>query len=333
MDCPVTLGDEHPARSTRASRRVFLLGAAGAGALMTTPASGRPPSVSGDTRKANPQPVKSQAALTRRGFRTTDGVRLSWLAGGASSKLDPLLFLPGWCMPADIFMPQLKAFSSSRTVWALDPRGQGESEIAEQGYDADRRARDLFEFLGQLRRAPIVVAWSLAGIEMLHGLKRFGDTRLKALVLVDSSLGEGPAGNGEGVAAFRAALSNDRTATLEGFAQAIFRTPQPPEQIAHLVDAMARVPLEASQSMLDYRLPREQLRQTARRFGKPLMVTCIPQYREQARLHSEARPQTRVELFEEAGHALFADEPERFNRVLDSFSRSLSTPSTGHRKR
>jgi pimeloyl-ACP methyl ester carboxylesterase len=63
------------------------------------------------------------------------------------------------------------------------------------------------------------------------------------------------------------------------------------------------------------------------------MVTCIPQYREQARLHSEARPKTRVELFEEAGHALFVDEPERFNRVLDSFSRSLKAGSPGKPRR
>jgi microsomal epoxide hydrolase len=300
---------------------------------MPAPAWSRPPSASSDTQTPGSKTVKAPAALTRRSFRTSDGVRLSWLAGGTASRLDPLLFLPGWCMPADIFMPQLQAFASSRTVWALDLRGQGESEIPQRGYEADRRARDLFEFLGKMRRAPIVVAWSLAGIEMLHGLRRFGDARLKALVLVDSSLGEGPAGNGEGVAAFRAALSNDRAATLEGFARAIFRTQQPPEYIAHLVAAMSRAPLEASQSMLDYRLPREGLRDTARRFGKPLMVTCIPQYREQARLHSEARPKTRVELFEEAGHALFVDEPERFNRVLDSFSRSLKAGSPGKPRR
>ena len=330
---PVTREDVRTTESIRPARRALLLGTASACTLMPAPAWSRPPSASGDTKTPGSKAVKAPAPLTRRSFRTSDGVRLSWLAGGTASKLDPLLFLPGWCMPADIFRPQLMAFAPSRSVWALDPRGHGKSEIPERGYDADRRARDFFEFLAQLRRAPIVVAWSLAGIEMLHGLRRFGDARLKALVLVDSSLGEGPAGNGEGVAAFRAALSNDRTATLEGFAQAIFRSPQPTEQIAHLVEAMSRVPFEASQSMLDYRLPRELIRETARRFGKPLMVTCIPQYREQARLHSEARPQTRVELFEEAGHALFADEPERFNRVLDSFSRSLPAGSPGKPKR
>lgn len=319
-------GDEQRGSPVQPLRRSLLLCASGVSGLMSTPGWARP---------AGPAPASANdpTRMIRRSFRTSDGVRLSWLAGGRSSKLDPLLFLPGWCMPADLFSPQLKAFAASRAVWALDPRGQGESEVPDHGYDADRRARDLFEFMAQLRRPPIVVAWSLAGIEMLHGLRRFGEGRLKALVLVDSSVGEGPAGTGEGVAAFRAALGADRKATLEGFAQAIFRTPQTPEQLAHLVDTMARVPLEASQAMLDYRLPRELLRETARRFSKPLMLTLIPQYREQARLHKEARPQTRVELFEEAGHALFADEPQRFNRVLDDFSRNLASAPAGKTKR
>ena len=32
-------------------------------------------------------------------------------------------------------------------------------------------------------------------------------------------------------------------------------------------------------------------------------------------------PSARVELFPEAGHVLFADEPERFNAVLEEFAR------------
>ena len=92
------------------------------------------------------------------------------------------------------------------------------------------------------------------------------------------------------------------------------------EQIASLVQAMLHVPLEPSLSMLDYRLPRETLRHAARDFQKPLLVAITPQYREQARLHLAARPQTRLELYEDAGHALFADQPMRFNAMLESFA-------------
>lgn len=291
-------------------------------------ASTAPPAARGSVRVSNPATM-----ITRRPIVTSDGISLSLIGAGKPSALPPLLFLPGWCMPAELFRPQIDFFAASRQVWALDPRGQGESQIAESGYDANRRAKDLFECLGRLKRAPIVVAWSLAGIEMLHGLSRWGDSRLAALVLVDSSLGEGPAGSNEGIKAFREQLETARETTLRDFARAIFRHPQSEARLDQLQAAMSRVPLAASQAMLDYQLPRETLRDTARGFRKPLLVTCIPQYRQQAALHKAARPATQVELFEEAGHALFADEPDRFNRVLDTFSRERVAAAAAPRRK
>jgi len=267
-----------------------------------------------------PALVASGLKPTRHDFLTSDGIRLSYLSCGRPSKHLPMLFVPGWCMPAELFSSHLSHFAATRPVFALDPRGHGESDTPEHGYDADRRALDLFECLRRFKRPPIVVAWSLGGLEMLHGLHRFGSTGLSALALVDSSLGEGPAGTGEGIEAFRNQLRTDREATLASFARAIFRNEQSDGQIDSLVQAMLHVPLEPSLSMLDYRLPRETLRHAARDFQKPLLVAITPQYREQARLHLAARPQTRVELYEDAGHAVFADQPMRFNAMLESFS-------------
>jgi pimeloyl-ACP methyl ester carboxylesterase len=41
-------------------------------------------------------------------------------------------------------------------------------------------------------------------------------------------------------------------------------------------------------------------------------------------------PGARIEIFEGAGHALFVDDPERFNSLLDAFLTSMprSTPSS-----
>ena len=224
---------------------------------------------------AGPQPARATPApaLIARGrqpsrhdFLTSDAVRLSYLSCGTPSQRLPMLFVPGWCMPAELFRAHLIHFAPTRSVFALDPRGHGESDTPESGYDADRRARDLFEFIRRFKRPPIVVAWSLSGIEMLHALHRFGPAAMSALALVDSSLGEGPAGSGDGIEAFRTQLRTDREATLAGFARAIFRSEQSDEQIDALVREMAHVPLEPSLSMLDYRLPRESLRNAARGF-------------------------------------------------------------------
>ena len=306
------------ARPTDLRRRHALRGVAGllGWTVLNDAAAGAQPA------RAAPAPalIARGRQPSRHDVLTSDGVRLSYLSCGTPSQRLPMLFVPGWCMPAELFRAHLIHFAPTRSVFALDPRGHGESDTPESGYDADRRARDLFEFIRRFKRPPIVVAWSLSGIEMLHGLHRFGPAAMSALALVDSSLGEGPAGSGDGIEAFRTQLRTDREATLAGFARAIFRTEQSDEQIDSLVRAMAHVPLEPSLSMLDYRLPREALRNAARGFNKPLLVAITPQYREQARLHREARPQTRVELFEDAGHALFADQPERFNALLESFA-------------
>jgi pimeloyl-ACP methyl ester carboxylesterase len=191
------------------------------------------------------------------------------------------------------------------------------------GYTADRRAADLHEFLQRLPRPAVVVAWSLAGLESLQMVQRFGTRRIAALALVDSSVGEGPASRGDGSAAFRQRLREDRAAALNDFAAAIFRRPPPQAEVARLAEAMQRMPLDASLALLDFGLPREHWRAIARGFRRPLLYAYTPQYAPQAKLLKAARPATRLAPFDDAGHALFADAPEQFNGELTRFLASL----------
>jgi pimeloyl-ACP methyl ester carboxylesterase len=57
---------------------------------------------------------------------------------------------------------------------------------------------------------------------------------------------------------------------------------------------------------------------------KPLLYVVTPQYQEQAANLQKNRPGTEVEVFTDAGHALFVDEPERFNALIGKFAESLS---------
>ena len=260
--------------------------------------------------------------MQRADFRTDDGVRLSYLHAGLPGGR-PMVFVPGWCLPADIWQPQMAFFAGTHAVYALDPRGQGESEVPAGGYTADRRAADLHEFLQRLPRPATVVAWSLAGLESLQLVQRFGTRRIAALALVDSSVGEGPASRGDGSAAFRQRLREDRAAALNDFAAAIFRRPPSHAEVARLAEAMQRMPLDASLALLDFGLPREHWRAIARGFRRPLLYAYTPQYAPQAKLLKAARPATTLAPFEDAGHALFADAPEQFNGELTRFLASL----------
>jgi len=265
----------------------------------------------------------TRPVIARDSFRTSDGVRLSFLGADRQGRR-PIVFIPGWCLPADIWLPQLEALASTHAVYALDPRGQGESDVPAGGYTADRRAADIDEFLAQLPQPVILVAWSLAGLEALQLVHRSGAQRLVALALVDSSVGEGPAGRGDGVAAFRQRLLDDRGAAMHEFVAAIFKQPQPEPEVRRLAEAMQRMPLQASLDLLAYPQPREHWRASARAFGKPLLYAHTPQYAQQARLLKKARPATVLAPFPDAGHALFVDAPQRFEEALVRFVRTLS---------
>jgi microsomal epoxide hydrolase len=149
----------------------------------------------------------------------------------------------------------------------------------------------------------------------------FGANRLAGMVLVDSSVGEDPAPASDGT--FLQALRDHRDKTLDGFVRAIFKKPPADEEVARLVNGAKRLPLESSIALLSYPFPRAHWRAIAHGFRKPLLYVVTPQYAAQGRNLAKNRPGTRVEVFRDAGHALFVDEPERFNKLILNFAGQL----------
>ncbi|MCC7079986.1 MAG: alpha/beta fold hydrolase [Burkholderiales bacterium] len=261
-------------------------------------------------------------ALKSNYFRTSDGVRLHVLeasAKGVAADTAVLAFVTGWSMPASIWDAQLRALGQRHRCAALDPRGQGASAVPTHGYTLDRRTLDIAEFVTRYPKV-VLIGWSLGALECLHYVHAYGHDHIAALVLVDSSVGEQPppaAGN------FTDALKADRAKAVAAFVRAIFHSPRPPEQIRQLIDGALRLPLQASIDLLSYPKPREYWRDIAWAFPKPLLYVVTPQFAEQAKNLRRHRPGTRVEIFERAGHALFVDEPRRFDALLEEFVRGL----------
>jgi non-heme chloroperoxidase len=137
----------------------------------------------------------SSTSISRLTLQTSDGVTLSILEAGKHHDREQavaMAFVPGWSMPASIWQRQLEDLGKDFYVRALDPRGQGLSDVPESGYTAARRARDIKEFL-QSSHNVLLVGWSLGAIESLQYIDLFGAERLAGLVLIDSSVGEEPA--------------------------------------------------------------------------------------------------------------------------------------------
>ena len=265
-------------------------------------------------------------------LKTSDGVRLHILEAAPGGPADtgaasgPVIALvPGWSMPACIWQPQLVALGARWRVAALDPRGQGESEIPARGFDIEWRATDVHEFVARYRRA-VLVGWSLGALEALQCVHRHGEGGLEALVLVDSSVGEDPPPASG--AAFIEALQRDRRATIDAFVRDMFNSPRGAGELGALTDAAMRMPLEASLSLFPRSIPRAHWRDLARGLRKPLLYIVTGQFSEQAQALRRNRPETRIALFESAGHALFVDEPDRFNRLLGAFIEEIAAASS-----
>lgn len=272
----------------------------------------------------------STGPVTSTSFQTSDAVRLRVLEASPrrlSARLPVVAFIPGWSMPASIWQAQLSALSTRYRVAALDPRGQGQSEVPAQGYTAERRARDIAEFVARYPHV-VLVGWSLGALEALQYVHQHGDKQVEALVLVDSSVGEQPAPPPGSIAGD---LRANRVATLESFVRAIFRSKRPDGEYQQLVEGAQRMPLQASIDLLSYPFPREHWRDIARAFRKPLLYVVTPQFAEQAQNLARNRPGTRIEVFADAGHTLFVDEPQRFNALIDDFLASL--PVAGRKEK
>lgn len=98
-------------------------------------------------------PVSSRSADVAEDLRhglvpVAEGVRLHYVVAGQG---EPVVLLPGW--PQSWYawrfiIPLLVA--AGRKVYAVDPRGFGDSDMPAGGYDLDTAAEDLHQFLDQL---------------------------------------------------------------------------------------------------------------------------------------------------------------------------------------
>ena len=258
-------------------------------------------------------------------FTTSDGVRLHVIEQGDRAR-NTIVFVPGWSMPAWIFKPQLDAFSRSYHVVSLDPRGQGDSEVAPSGYDHNRRGSDIAELIAALGGRPVLlVGWSLGVLDSLGYVAQYGDTKLAGLVLIDNSIGEDP----PPVAARlpgRAGPKLPREEQMKRFVRGMFRSNPGSDYLDRLTEDALRTPPEVAASLSSYPAPRSYWRDAVYSVVQPLLYIVRPRFAEQAANLAAKDPLAETVTFTTAGHALFVDEAERFDQVLEDFIRRRVWP-------
>ncbi len=264
--------------------------------------------------EAAPQPGPPEI---KNGYiRTSDGVRLHYLEAGSGPSI---VFVPGWLCPAWIWEPQVRRFSAQYRVVAMDPRSQGESEQVTEGLYPERRARDIKELIEQLGLAPaVVVGHSMGVIELLTYVDQFGTATLAGLALIDAGFGSPPLA---GQIEFLHQLSSNRGQILEQMSRGSFKNPQPPEFSKRIMESLNKVPTSTAIAIVVGTLGRD-FRPMLHKLDKPILYAITPALKGQGEVLKAGVPAARVELFENSGHVLFVDEPERFNKLLGEFAES-----------
>jgi len=256
-------------------------------------------------------------------FTTSDGVRLHYLEAGQGHTI---VLVPGWTMPAWIFDAQIADLSRQFHVVALDPRGQGESDIARGGYQQDRRGQDIAELIQHVSAGPaLLVGWSLGVLDSLAYIHNSGDAAVAGLVLVDNSVGEDPPPPPPR-APTHAARHLPRETMMRNFVRSMFHHPQSPAYLDQLTEVCLRTPERAAEELLSYPVPRTYWKEALFSTSHPVLYVVTPRLAGQAenlRLHDAAAESV---VLAGVGHALFVDDPGSFNGLVRDFIRRRVWP-------
>ena len=244
----------------------------------------------------------------------------------------PLVLIPGWRLAAAIWREQLVAFSGSRCVIALDPRSQGDSTKTPEGDTPEGRAQDLRTVLTVLTSQPvIIVGWSQGVQDVAAYFERFGSQGVRAAILVDAPVSSGASGAATDPQAAAAQMGwisqfvhHPREAT-EGMVRAMVRKPLPRAEHERLVADALKTPTAIGAAMLADDLLGPDRTPALAKFTVPTLVIASgasPQFAAQLGMAAHL-PFGRFEVVDDAGHAVFVDQPERFDALLRAFMTQL----------
>jgi non-heme chloroperoxidase len=273
---------------------------------------------------ATPPPSAPIAKATKSAFfKTSDGIWIHYLEAGSGRSI---LFIPGWTMPAWIWQKQIDEFSKRYRVVAVDPRSQGDSDKPNYGHLPETRARDYKELVDHLGlRQPVLVGWSMACRELMEYVEQFGTDNVGGFVLVDGVLPDKSRPDKFAqTSAWMNQLQQDRQNQADGFVRGMFKKPQAEDYLKRVTHASLQVPADTAAVLMYNMIAVKDFSGDFARMNRPVLVTYQPTTQQTADyLKAKLGDKVRLERFDGDGHALFVDDSEKFNHVLEEFLQSL----------
>jgi microsomal epoxide hydrolase len=265
------------------------------------------------------------AQTTKDGFiKTSDGIRIHYVEAGEGR---PIVFIPGWRMPGWIWQKQIDGLSEKYRVIAVDPRSQGESDKPTYGHLPETRARDYKQLVDQLGlNQPVLIGWSMGCGELLSYVEQFGEDGIGGLVLVDGLIPPNRNPRIDSVLlGWTNLLQQDRQKEADIFVRSMYKKPEPEEYIQKVIHASMEVPTDTTVTLIYNTDAVTDFSKAFARINRPTLFAYEPALQPNAN-YVKAKLGEKVQLvrFDGDGHALFVDDPVKFNRMVDEFVQSLS---------
>ena len=246
----------------------------------------------------------------------------------SSGQGDPLLFVPGWMMTAGVWKEQVATFSKTHRVIVMDPRGQGNSSKVLSGNTLQQQAKDLRRLLESLQLNGVtVVAWSMAVAVVLEYVNQFGNDRLKSVVLVDGwpsmvKKEDWPRGlTAEETNRLVLDWENNRMVKTNEFIDSMFTTERSDPELEWMVKEALRTPTTVA-TVMGYDYFSSDRRPLLAKIAVPTLITTTAENKEIGEFMKSQIPNSQLTVFEGLGHAMFLDDPKKFNERLAAFLKS-----------
>lgn len=273
------------------------------------------------------------ASATEGYVDSAPGIRIHYRESGRTDAQHTLLLVPGWRISSLIWSKQLEYFAAQGDrVVAMDSRSQGGSSVVYQGNAPEDRAADIDAVIRGLKLSHLVlVGWSQGAQDVAAYVGHFGTAAVEGLVLVDSPASAGPddvtlnPGFIKVIAGGMGVYARHPAEYTDGMMHAIISAPAP-ATVFKALDAEARsTPVDVGVSMLVQDLFAVDRRPALQKFDKPTLVIASGQspLLENQRDMAKALPHAQFVAVEHAAHAVFFDQPQRFEELLQDFMTKL----------
>ncbi len=189
------------------------------------------------------------------------------------------------------------------------------------GYGLARRAADIAEVLAASQvRAPHLVGWSLGALELMEFLRQGG--KVSTAVFLDNSLDAAyAAGPAYGLDLMRSLRDRDTAEVLREFVSRLFKEALDPDWARELEQEILQMPRYAALEALKGSGRGAGLSELLKDPSLRALVLGTSRFQAEFEGLKKDFPRLQSQIFEDAGHALFVDQWDRFNRLLEAFLR------------